>query len=60
MKSQILDLSQIGVEPMSRFEMIEMNGGDVDGLMRAPQPDYTAVLNGARAVVNFVAGFFGL
>jgi hypothetical protein len=60
MKNQILDLDELGLSSMSRFEINDINGGDVDGLMRGSTPDLSKVVNGVKYAINFVAGFFGI
>jgi hypothetical protein len=49
MNKQTLDLNKMGLAPMSEFEMMEVEGGNL----------WTWILGGAGAVVGFLVGGVG-
>jgi len=54
---QTLNLKNAQLEPLSEIEMMQIDGGDVDGLMRGQGPDlkslFNSIENGAKKLWNW-------
>ena len=60
-----LDLKEMGLNVLSTAETIAYQGGDAGAAANMPTMTYNgsmaqSIVNGARPVINFIAGFLGL
>jgi hypothetical protein len=53
-----LDLSKMGITQLSLAESIDIDGGDIDGLMRGKGPNWDKLGNGIATISGAVVGFF--
>ena len=58
MKTQTFDLNKLGLLSMDPRELIEVDGGDVDGLMRGSTPDLSKVVTLVHNVGDFFRGIW--
>ncbi|WDF54879.1 hypothetical protein [Mucilaginibacter sp. KACC 22063] len=55
-----LNLNQLGLENLSQYDLVAINGGDTNGLMTDGTHDkaWNQMVNGISTTAGFVVGFF--